>query len=282
MNTAVDVQALRPSVAKRIFKSTPIRIVLAALVVMLATFVPIAVIHSWVPKMYRPLWPELVSATVALLVYRFYTRRTEKRDVTELAAPRALPELAAGFGVGFVLVCAVLAVQALLGVYHLERMNPMSFAVIKPLGEMVFVGTLEELLFRAILFRMLATAWGTLPALIVSSLLFGLAHVPGASPTLLALGVIVVASLMLSAAYLRTRRVWLCIGIHVGWNYTLGTIWSIAVSGHEVKEGLFTGQLTGPDWLTGGVYGLEGSVVSLVVLIIATIALMRRARFAWA
>lgn len=278
MTTAIDVQAPRPSVAKRIFKSTPLRIVFAALVVMIATFVPIAVIHSWVPKMYRPLWPELVSATVALLVYRIYTRRTEKREVTELAAPRALPELAAGFGVGFVLVCAVLGVLALFGVYQLERMNPMSFAVIKPIGEMVFVGTLEELLFRAILFRMLATTWGTLPALVVSSLLFGLAHIPGASPTLLALGVIVVASLMLSAAYLLTRRVWLCIGIHVGWNYTLGTIWSIAVSGHEVKQGLFTGRLSGPEWLTGGVYGLEGSVVSLVVLILATIILFKLRR----
>ncbi|MFY0581157.1 hypothetical protein ACN28S_49140 [Cystobacter fuscus] len=82
--------------------------------------------------------------------------------------------------------------------------------------------------------------------------------------------------MMLTAAYLLTRRVWLCIGIHIGWNYTLGTVWSIAVSGHEAKEGLFAGQLTGPEWLTGGAYGLEGSVVSLVVLAMATALLARR------
>ncbi|WP_395840031.1 lysostaphin resistance A-like protein [Cystobacter fuscus] len=276
MNTAADVPADRAPLKQRVLQSSIVRILLTASVVVFAAFLPEAVIHSFVPKPWRPVWPELVSAAMALLAYRWYTRRREQRDVAEVSTMRAVPELAAGLGVGFVLVGAVIAALAAMGAYHLQRMNAWSFAIVKPIGEMVFVGTLEELLFRAIIFRILERAWGTWPALAVSSVLFGLAHIPGASPTLLAIGIVVVASVMLTAAYLLTRRVWLCIGIHIGWNYTLGTVWSIAVSGHEAKEGLFSGQLTGPEWLTGGAYGLEGSVVSLVVLAMATALLARR------
>ena len=66
--------------------------------------------------------------------------------------------------------------------------------------------------------------------LCLSSVLFGLAHLPGDSSTSLSIFITVVASILLTAAYMSTGRIWLSIGIHIGWNYTLRTIWSIAVS----------------------------------------------------
>lgn len=262
---------------RRFFQSSPMRIVRGALVLLLAALTPEAIIHSYVAKAYRPLWPEALSALVALLAYRFHVRRTEKREATETSGARAVPEVAIGLGLGFVMVGAAIATLAAVGAYHFTRMNPWSFAIVVPLGEMVFVGVLEELVFRGILFRITERALGTWPALAISSVLFGLAHIPGSSATALAIAVTGVAGVLLTAAYLATRRLWLSIGIHIGWNYTLGTIWSIAVSGHPAREGLLTGQLSGPEWLTGGAYGLEGSVVTLGVLLIATVILLRRA-----
>jgi len=84
--------------------------------------------------------------------------------------------------------------------------------------------------------------------------------------------------LMLSAAWMVTRRLWLCVGIHAAWNYTLGSVFSIAVSGHPAK-GLIVGQLSGPDWLTGGaVYGLEASILTALVMGGLFALLYRRAR----
>ncbi len=277
MSTAAQTTTPRAPWTRRVLQLPPTRIVLGTLVLLLAALTPVAIIHSYVAKAYRPVWPEVLSAGVALLAYRFHVRRAEKREATETSGAQAVPEVAVGLGLGFVMVGAALAALAAAGAYDFTRMNPWSFALVVPIGEMVFVGVLEELLFRGLLFRITERALGTWPALALSSVLFGLAHIPGASATVLAIAVTMVAGVMLTAAYLATRRLWLAIGIHIGWNYTLGTVWSIAVSGHPAKEGLLTGQLSGPEWLTGGAYGLEGSVVTLGVLLIATVVLLRRA-----
>jgi len=72
------------------------------------------------------------------------------------------------------------------------------------------------------------------------------------------------AGIMLGAAYMLTRRLWLAVGLHGGWNFTQGWVWSIPVSGHEEGAGLFLTARQGPDWLTGGAFGLEASAVTLV------------------
>jgi membrane protease YdiL (CAAX protease family) len=69
---------------------------------------------------------------------------------------------------------------------------------------------------------------------------------------------------MLGAAYVLTRRLWLPIGIHAAWNFTQGGIFSVAVSGGKTT-GLLEATLTGPEWLTGGAFGAEASVVAMVL-----------------
>ena len=79
--------------------------------------------------------------------------------------------------------------------------------------------------------------------------------------------------MLLAAAYMLTRRLWLCIGTHIAWNFTQGGIFSVAVSGGSSK-GLLQSRMIGPDWLTGGAFGAEASVVALVVCLAAGIALV--------
>lgn len=183
-------------------------------------------------------------------------------------------ELGAGCAIGAGAIAAVVGVLYAAGAWHPAGLNPWSLAIIAPVAEMLFGGVLEELLFRAILFRIVEQWSGTRVALVVSSVLFGLAHMPNEGLTVLAIANTVVAGAMLAAAYTLTRRLWLCIGIHAAWNYTLGSIFSIAVSGNQSKAGLVDATLTGPDWLTGGAYGLEASVVTLLVLIVLTAAFL--------
>ena len=160
--------------------------------------------------------------------------------------------------------------------YELLGSEGVSARLVAPLAEMTFVGVFEEVLSRGIVFGVAEQSLGTWGAMALSSLLFGLAHLPGEGATMLSGLIAVVAGAFFAAAYVLTRRLWLCIAIHVAWNYTLGTVFSVAVSGRE-SVGLLRGRLTGPEWLTGGRYGLEASLLTLLVLLVVGAAFLWRA-----
>lgn len=189
----------------------------------------------------------------------------EKRPVIELSGRKALPEFGAGLSIGTLMVVAVAGMAYASGAYSITGMNSWSMAIALPLAQMTFVAVFEEVLCRGIVFRIAEQSLGSWVSLAISAFLFGLGHVPGNGAGFLAIIVMAVAGVFFSAAYMLTRRLWLCIGIHIAWNYVLGTIFSIPVSGHESK-GLLLGKLSGPDWITGGLYGLEATVFTLFVL----------------
>lgn len=215
----------------------------------------------------RTLLPNLAGAAAALLAYWAWVRLTERRRVGELAARVAVPELAVGLAVGAAMVVAVIGTAALAGAYTVVRVRDWDSRLLVPLTEMALVGVLEELLCRGLLFRITEKALGSWAALAISALIFGAAHLPGVGASLLSFAIAVLAGTFFAAAYMLTRRLWLCIGIHVAWNYTLGTVFSVAVSGRE-SSGWVQGSLHGPRWLTGGAYGLEASVITLIVLLL--------------
>lgn len=219
-------------------------------------------------------WPSLCGALAALAAYALYVRLVERRSPAELALRPAPAETGVGLAAGAALVALVVGGLAMLGNYRFEAFNAGAPGLVAAFAQMLFVGTFEELLMRAVLMRLLERSLGSWAALGLSSLLFGLAHLPGNGAGSLAMLIAVVAGAMLGAAYLATRRVWLCLALHVGWNFTLGSVFSIAVSGHERSVGLVTGRLEGPAWLTGGAYGLEASVLTLVLLLGCTVGLL--------
>jgi len=119
---------------------------------------------------------------------------------------------------------------------------------------------------------------GSVGALLGSSLLFGLLHLPNEGATLLSTLNVTVAGVMFGTALITTRRLWLGIGLHLGWNFTASYVFSAVVSGHEGRAGLIFGNLSGPDWITGGAFGMEGSVVALVALVSGTSLILARRR----
>jgi len=135
-------------------------------------------------------------------------------------------------------------------------------------------GFLEEVVFRGIIFRIVEASLDSWIALAVSAAIFGLMHLLNHGTTLLDSGAITIeGGIMLAAAYMLTRRLWLCIGIHIAWNFVQGGVFSGAVSG-GAQQGLLQAKMAGPDWLTGGSFGVEASVVALVVCAAAGIVLL--------
>jgi membrane protease YdiL (CAAX protease family) len=272
-----DLPVRAPSRARRILLSAPSRIVVAVLALGLTAALTFPTVKAVFPTpAQRFIWPYLLATALMLLVYAGLVRLMERRAMPELGLRGAGREFGLGIWLGALAVAAAISLLALAGNYHLAGSNPWSSSMASSLAEMFFVGVFEELLFRAVIFRIAERALGSWPALILSSILFALAHL-GESISPLGLAITAVAGLMLSAAWMVSRRLWLCVGIHMAWNYTLGTVFSIAVSSHPAK-GWLIGSLSGPEWMTGGVYGLEGSLASLIVIGALFVILYRQAR----
>ena len=85
-----------------------------------------------------------------------------------------------------------------------------------------------------------------------------------------------IAGMWLAVAYLRTRSLWLPLGVHWSWNWALDSLFGLPVSGMRIgSHSLFIGTDLGPAWLSGGGYGIEGGVACTVALILSTLFLWR-------
>jgi membrane protease YdiL (CAAX protease family) len=167
-----------------------------------------------------------------------------------------------------------------LGIYRIEGLNPWIF-LLPAVAMALSAGIFEELLFRGVLFRTLEEVFGSWIALVVSSFVFGFVHLLNPAGTVMgAVFISIEAGLLLAAAYMVTRRLWLGIGFHIAWNYTQSAIFSGIVSGSDSAPGLIRASIDGPAALTGGSFGLEASLVAFLLctatgLILLSIAIRR-------
>lgn len=215
---------------------------------------------------------------LVLWLYRVSVRRLEKRPAIELAAPSATRRVLTGVAVGVLLAAVTIGLLALFGGYRITGWGSLSGAL-AVIGTMVAVAITEEVLFRAIIFRLVQNRWGTWLALVVSSTLFGLIHLLNPDATLWgALAIAIEAGLMLGAAYVATGSLWLSIGLHFGWNVAIVALFGTVTSGSEVAGSLVSATTSGPVWLSGGAFGPEGSLFAIMVCTIASVILLRTAR----
>lgn len=254
-----------------------VRIVLGLVLTFAAVPLTMIVVSKLVEKPYRVVWPQLLAAVFVWFGYRYYVRHIEKRQPTELATRGMARELGAGLLLGAGLVALTFTVLAALGVYRFDGVNAVSIMILAPLAELVLVGMAEEMIFRGVIFGVTERALGTKAAIVISALLFSLAHLPNQGVSLLAVAVITAYGVMQTALYMKTRRLWICIGTHIAWNYCVGQIFSSTVSGHAATAGLLRGELAGNAMLTGGVFGIEGSLVPLLLIAATTAFCLRRA-----
>ncbi|QWW20632.1 CPBP family intramembrane metalloprotease [Schaalia sp. 19OD2882] len=207
----------------------------------------------------------VVAAAVSVGGHALIVKHLGGRPGTGLAGPGKLREFGAGLGMGFALMTFMFAVLWILGVYRVHDIgwNP---GIVSGLAIGIAAGFNEEVFFRGNLLRILDDWIGSWGALAVTALFFGVAHIfnPGAS-LFTSLALVLEAGILLGATYLLTRRLWLVIGLHIAWNTTMASLFGGVVSGATNEGGLLTSSLEGPQWLTGGAMGVEGSVVAIAV-----------------
>ncbi|MCD4655715.1 CPBP family intramembrane metalloprotease [bacterium] len=182
---------------------------------------------------------------------------------------------------GILLSTSVISIVALMG--HAElvgmpgRLIPQEiWASILGYGLlMIFVGLYEELLYRGFLaceWSHRAGSWAV--GITFSGLLFGMMHMFNVQGTVNEKVRIVVSGLLfswfLAAIMLRFKSIKAAIGVHAGWNFGLGCLMGCVVSGQRFNMTPFQTDIYGPEWLTGGVFGLETSLLLNVILLLLT------------
>lgn len=221
-----------------------------------------------------------VFAVAALLV-----RFVEHRPLAALGLSfdsRLRIELLQGVGGGLALMTFVLLVQWSAGWVSVEieplvngdRLTLVGGAVLLLVG----AACLEELLFRGYALQVLVQLSGAAPAVVLSSVLFGLAHNSNPNADWLSLANTTLAGVLLAVVYLRSRSLWLPMALHFSWNFCQGTLYGLPVSGIELDTPLLRSQLTASGrqlaWVSGGAYGPEGGLVLTVgVLALLVVAL---------
>jgi uncharacterized protein len=219
----------------------------------------------------------LVVAVVGVLAYRVLVGRLEHRPVEEAELGSARAGLLRGTGLGLLVFAVTIALIATAGGYRIAGWGSVS-GMIATLGIMCGVAVTEELLFRGVLFRMLEKWTGTAAALALSGLLFGALHLFNPGATLWgALAIAAEAGVLLGAAYAATRSLWLPIGLHLGWNFAESGLFGATDSGSSFHGGLVRGVAHGPAVLSGGSFGPEASILAILVSVVASALLLRRA-----
>ena len=167
-----------------------------------------------------------------------------------------------------------IGVLYLTGNYVIESTRPLALAV-PVICTIVVAAVLEEVLFRGLLFRILEEHIGTLPALTLVSLLFGLMHLsnPGTTPfTMISVSL---CGALWCCVFILTRNLW-AVGLnHMAWNLVIFCS-GISLSGEEEwrQYAPVVGHTQGPTWLTGGSFGPEDSIINIGILVVVLILIL--------
>ncbi|MGE7138077.1 CPBP family intramembrane glutamic endopeptidase [Luteibacter sp. NPDC031894] len=213
---------------------------------------------------------EALRLAPVVLAYWLLVRTIERRRLDELAARKAVPHVLLGIAGGAIVFSLVVGALWALGAYVVDGVNHDVHWLGPILAMGVGAGVGEEIVSRGVIFRIVEEGLGTWAALLLSAAVFGGLHIwnPHAT-TWSALSIALEAGLLFGLLFHVTRSLWVCMGAHAAWNVAQGPLYGIPVSGFEQK-GLLAAHMQGPDWLTGGAFGAEASVVALALCSIAT------------
>lgn len=221
----------------------------------------------------------LIGQVVQLFVFTgsiFLARRfLDRRSIVSLGLKvdrRTLVDVLAGILITFIMMGAIYLAMVALGWSTFEAfawqsesaagvlMNTAAVLVV-----FILVGWNEELLSRGYHLQTLASGLNLTWGVIISSAVFGILHIFNPNATWVSVVGIFFAGLFLAFGYVRTKQLWLSIGLHIGWNFFEGTVFGFPVSGLDIYR-ILRHQVTGPELWTGGAFGPEAGLIVLPAL----------------
>ena len=219
-----------------------------------------------------------LGETIAITVSVFLARRfLDKQPIESLGLKlniQALFDVFAGVGITFLQMGLIYLLMSILGWLTFEgfawEVDPIGL-VLKNIMlffvTFILVGWNEELLSRGYHLQTIANGTNLLWGVIISSVVFGLLHIANPGATFASTVGIILAGIFLAYGYVRTKQLWLSIGLHLGWNFFEGVVFGFPVSGLDIYA-LTRIEVTGPDLWTGGAFGPEAGLIVLPSLVV--------------
>lgn len=212
-------------------------------------------------------WLGTVLMAAAMLgLYTLFVRWFEGHRAQDVPINKCLPHTGIGLGIGLGYFVVVVALMMAFGVYKIEGTGHEWKDIMDSFFVFLLVGIGEEIIFRGVLFRWIDEKFGFIAALAVSALVFGFVHITNDNATWWSsIAIAIEAGLLLGAIYKYSGTLWVPIGVHWAWNFSQGNIFGFEVSGTDAGASLLYSTVSGSEWLTGGAFGAEASVISVVV-----------------
>lgn len=218
------------------------------------------------------------------VVVFFWTRYVEKRPFTSVGffKGKVIKEILQGWLIGVGLFTGLIALLFLFGMADVTKVslsvNSLGIFLIYLIGWQIQSGS-EELLTRGWLLPVLATHHKKAVAVAISSLLFGVLHLLNANVSLISILNISLFGFFMCLYVLLKGDIWGVCAIHASWNCFQGSVFGISVSGsNALKSSLIHLNLKGNEWLTGGDFGIEGSILTSIALGFACLYLFSKVR----
>ena len=217
----------------------------------------------------------LVVVVISALLMMFKVFPTIYFNDVFIVRENAFAGFAKGTAIGFALILCCGVMLYALGYVQLT-MGKIGFAVL--LGYLfyfILVAVFEELMFRTIPLFVFAERYHFLFAILINGLLFGFVHGGNPGFTYLAMLNITLAGALFSIFTLLKKNISWAIGIHFSWNFTQGILLGYKVSGTD-SPGVLSAKPIGANYLSGGTFGIEGSIICTIVLILLIVWLLVR------
>lgn len=213
----------------------------------------------------------ILESEIALLSYIFLFRFYERRHIKELSLSGFWKNATLGFLAAMILQSLAIFIIYLYGGYTIIHINPVSF-LLPGFTAAITAGFVAEILLRGIVFRLTEEKLGTVIALLVSALIFVIAHVGANGATFFTvLATVIQAGVLSSAVYVFARSLWVPIFFHFAWDFAEPSIYGGINPGISIDKNLFNSKITGPELLTGAQFGPGNSIQSTIFCLIAAI-----------
>jgi membrane protease YdiL (CAAX protease family) len=229
---------------------------------------------------FASIWNQLINflvITVSVYVARVWLDKRSFESLGLKLDHQTIPDILMGIGITFVQMGFIYVVMLTLGWVTFEgfawEFDPVIVVVTNVLTFFVvfiFVGWNEELLSRGYHLQTIASGLNLFWGVIISSAVFGLLHLGNPNATWVSAAGIFFAGVYLAYAYIRTKQLWLSIGLHIGWNFFEGVVFGFPVSGLDIYA-LTRITVQGPELWTGGPFGPEAGLIVLPALILGAL-----------
>lgn len=257
-----------------------VMILLAYLGIAIALGMVFGGVGRWPRLLGNLFWLNLCMLPALFGIFKIMTGFFDEKPLASVGVAlrgRWRQELGLGLGLGAAMIFLVAGLERLLGLATFLWTTDSPQRVLA-VGGFLFVLVLvaasnEELVFRGYPFQRLVDSVGPPAAVAAFSALFGLAHLANPSPTWVSTLNTMLIGVPLAVAYLRTRSLWMPIGMHFAWNFLEGYVLGLPVSGLAFPAAVAQAESHGAAWLTGGTYGPEGGLLTTQVIVAATVYL---------